>query len=153
MSSPATDLLAQAHAELRIAVRKERRAFRRSPKGVLAQTVMAVITRRDQMRADGATEADLNADMETAIRQCWPFTREWKYLCDKCDDHGLAMGECPGDATCGRTLPHMAHSFGTPCWCSAGNRFKAKARPTGDDDLATVGKTRKNPRGFTRFGR
>ncbi len=118
------------------------------PTSSLADTVAEAVRLRAAQKAAGASDAECDRYLEGVLRQSWPFTREWKYLCDKCDDTGLVMGDCSGDATCGRASIHGRHSFGTPCWCSAGNRFKAKPK-TEDDFSQATAKTRKP----TRFGR
>ena len=101
-----------------------------------------------QMRENGASIEQCTTSMEAVVRARWPFTREWKFLCSNCDDVGLVMGDCPGDATCGRPRQHLPHSFGTPCWCGLGNKFKDK-QPAAPEDFAQAGRTRKP----TRFGR
>lgn len=112
----------------------------------LSETLIEAIRLRDQMRTDGATEAELTAGFEKVLREVWPTARTWRYLCETCRDYGLEMKACPGDATCGRTFPHAAHDYGDPCWCKAGNRYKSKAR---DDDPGGAGAKRKP----SRFGR
>jgi|ERR1051326_6366412 hypothetical protein len=104
-----------------------------------------------EMKAQGVPLADRVNGLAKTLRTVWPQTREWKYLCQACSDYGLRMSDCPGDATCGRLRAHLPHEFGTPCWCSAGVRFKAKPK-TEDDALAIAAKTAK-PKGFTRAGR
>lgn len=117
--------------------------------GVLSATILEACRLRVAMKADGATEAELDAAMERTIRQCWPFTREWHFRCRECEDHGLQMRDCPGDSTCGRHKPHLAHDFGQPCWCAKGAAFTKKLHPQTDDDFTKATKV-KQP---TRFGR
>lgn len=117
----------------------------------LGDIIQAVMQMRESMRADGAEEREIEAATERSVRSSWPFTREWKYLCQQCSDYGLVMHECPGDATCGRHKPHLAHEFGKPCWCSLGQRFKA--RPKTETDFQEAGKMKKPDRSFTRAGR
>lgn len=114
----------------------------------LAATVMECFRVWDRMKAEGGTIADRDALIQTALRQCWPFTREWKYLCATCDDLGLEMHRCPGDATCGRSNPHYAHDFGKPCWCSAGQKFRPKGKSQ-EDIVSQAARTRP----MTRAGR
>ena len=104
------------------------------------------------MRAQGQTKAEAVAYLEGVLRQTWPRKRgePWRYLCNECDDTGLRVGECSGDATCGRGKAHGPHSFGAPCWCSLGARFKAKPK-TAEDYESAAGKTAR--RGFSRMGR
>jgi hypothetical protein len=105
---------------------------------------------RDEMRAHGADQAELDAATERIVRANWPSIREWRYLCQRCGDYGLEMFDCPGDASCGRDKQHLPHQYGRPCWCSAG----AKLRPTpkADEDFEQAGKVTK-PKTFSRFGR
>lgn len=135
------DTLASAHtsADLLAAHRRVRAAVslgrKRSGKalGALAQTFVAAMEIWDGMKAAGAPLAERVAALEKTLRVAWPFTREWKFLCAQCDDAGLVMGECPGDATCGRHKPHLPHEFGRPCWCSIGARFRDKPKPSPED--------------------
>lgn len=121
-----------------------------NPDGILAQTLKAAMGFWDAMKADGASFQARCEALERTLRASWPFTREWKYLCQTCGDYGLEMLECPGDTTCGRLKPHLPHDFGRPCWCSAGARFRGKPKPA-PEDFAAAGKTKSKP--FTRIGR
>ncbi len=102
----------------------------------------------DRMKADGVPFPERIKGLEGVIRQHWPFTREWQYLCGECSDYGLRMVQCPGDATCQRSKPHLPHDFGTPCWCQAGKRFKAPERT--EQTALQAAATVKKP---ARFGR
>lgn len=137
------DPVREAHKELKAAVRPARREAH-AKEGQLASTFRIAMTTWDQMKADGATLDALTRGMEAMLRDVWPFTREWKYLCANCEDGGLVFGQCPGDATCGRHKEHMAHSYGTPCWCSLGSRFKGRQRSA--DDFTAAGRTSKPTR-------
>lgn len=115
----------------------------------LAQAYRECLPILDQMKAGGVPFLERIKGLEAVLRQFWPFTREWHFLCARCLDYGLEISECPGDATCGRAgKPHLAHEFGTPCWCDAGRKFKAKqfTEATAVEAAARV----KKP---TRFGR
>ena len=129
-----------------------RRSRRKSAQilGPLAETITQALHHRDLQRTAGATPLELAANFEKTIRACWPFTREWKFLCNACDDYGLQMQECAGDTTCGRTHPHGPHSFGAACWCEKGRRFreKAKTEASAIDAAARVKKAQPS-----RFGR
>lgn len=59
-----------------------------------------------------------------ALTACLPTPREdpWQSECDTCDDSGWETLRCRGDAVCGRTQGHSAHSFAVPCACRATNR-------------------------------
>lgn len=128
----APDTLRADHEALRKAVPSLRRKGR-AEYGVLAQTFIAAMQTWDHQVADGVPAAVRIETLETTLRAAWPFAREWKYLCQSCDDTGLHIGTCAGDATCGREKPHGAHTFGTPCWCSLGARFRGKPKPSAED--------------------
>lgn len=112
---------------------------------VLGQTIHAAIREWDSQKAAGATLAERVRNLEQTLRAAWPFTREWKFLCDRCADYGLEISQCPGDATCGRHKAHLPHEFGTPCWCSNGARYKPRERTdaTAIEAAAKVGKPTK----------
>lgn len=118
--------------------------------GVLSATIREALRLRAQMKADGMSRADLERNLEQIIRACWPFTREWKYLCVECADLGLILHDCDGGKSCGRDKKHGPHSFGTPCWCSLGARYKAKERKV--EDFTQAGKVTEK-KAFSRFGR
>lgn len=140
------DPIRQAHQELRKAVPAARRKAH-ATEGALAAAFREAMVLWDQQKAAGASFADRLKGLDALIRQVWPFTREWKFLCDGCSDYGLVMSNCPGDATCGRGKQHLPHEFGKPCWCSLGSRFKEKPRHA--DDFTQAGRS-KQP---TRVGR
>lgn len=121
---------------------------------VLVQTFREAMRLWDAQKADGVPFADRVTGLAKSLRQAWPKGREneWKYLCSKCSDYGLEMQDCPGDATCGRPHAHLPHDFGTPCWCSAGQRFRAQPKP-GPDAFTDAGKTPRKSPTFTKFGR
>ena len=114
----------------------------------LSKIGVEAVTYWHQLRANGASVEECTKSMESVLREFLPFTREWKYLCANCNDVGLVIGDCPGDATCGRERRHLSHTFGVPCWCQLGNKFKEK-QPAAPEDFAQAGRTRKP----TRFGR
>lgn len=106
----------------------------------------------DEQKVAGVPIADRVRALEGLLRDVWPFTRAWKFVCHACDDRGLVITACPGDATCGRAKLHLAHDFGTPCWCALGHRFRP-ARPPSPDDVEAAGKIKKPVRSMSRFGR
>lgn len=116
----------------------------------LGSIVKIVCDMRTEMRAKGADQAELDMATERIVRANWHFTREWKYLCQRCQDLGLELFDCPGDATCGRDKPHLPHAYGQPCWCGAGAKFKQK--PRSEDDFQDAGKVAK-PKQLQRFAR
>jgi hypothetical protein len=114
--------------------------------GVLAATFTAAMKIWDAQKAQGVGVPDRILALGIALRSSWPGqTREWKYLCRHCDDYGLVMAECEGDAACGRDKRHLPHSFGTPCWCSNGNRYKRKDKPA-PEDFAAAGRVKQPAR-------
>lgn len=131
---------------------------------IIAEAVLA----REQLRADGASAADIDQGFERIVRAVWPFTREWHYLCDLCDDTGLRMFECtaahrcdgistrtdgPHDTPgkykrlCTMGDPNYTHTWGEPCHCPKGARFLPPRRSSDDFTKATK---QKPP---SRFGR
>lgn len=105
----------------------------------------------DAMKVDGIGLTERVKALAATLRQSWWFTREWKYLCQSCDDTGLVISACDGDATCGRGKPHGPHTFGTPCWCSLGVKFRPKPLPN-PDDVEAAGRMPKT-KSFARVGR
>lgn len=136
------DQVRAAHQALRKMVPATRRAFR-AEFGILSQTYTAAMQIWDSQKAEGVPLLERIAGLEQTLRAVWPQTREWKYLCTQCNDYGLVMGTCPGvtDATCGRVKPHLAHEFGTPCWCDRGRGFKDKPKPE-PSDFTQAGKSK-----------
>jgi hypothetical protein len=141
--SPALDALTKAnsarellsaHRRIKGWVAKKRQQDGRQW-GPLAQTYMAAMHAWDDQKAMGATFAQRAANFRKTLMAAWPRGREeeWKYLCDACNDYGLVITECLGDATCGRGKPHLAHTFGRPCWCANGQRFRGKPKPDPTD--------------------
>ena len=124
---------------------------RRKPidgEGKLSAAVLEAMRYWDEQKAAGVPLEQRLRALEGVIRDVWPFTREWKYLCRDCDDRGLRMADCSGDATCGRARQHLPHTFGTPCWCSLGAKFRPKPQ-LDPDDFSAAGKSRP----MTRIGR
>lgn len=105
------------------------------------------------MKADGASLEERLEFVSKAIRGAWPFTREWRYECPRCDDFGLEMRTCGGqeNAPCGHRKPHRAHDYGRPCTCRHGAKFEKRERSQ-DDVVAAAARTQRNS-GFTRAGR
>lgn len=140
----ALDALSQAHGPVALAAAfrslqgsiRQRRQAAQTEHGPLAQTYAAAMALWDGQKADGVTREDRLICLEKALRCAWPQVRAWKDLCQTCRDYGLKMVPCAGDATCGRTHPHLPHEFGTACWCPAGEKFRAKPKPTAEDFTA-----------------
>lgn len=146
------DALREAHNELRRVVPIARRQAAKQD-GDLHALGRETFRIWDQMKADGATWDERMAFLTGVLKQILNRGREWKYLCHQCDDYGLILSECPGDATCGRRAAHLAHSFGTPCVCSKGRPYDAKPKDWHAEDFTAAGKTKKPNKGFTGFGR
>ena len=103
----------------------------------LGKTFVAAMELWDGQKANGVTLEDRLICLERMLRAAWPQTREWKFLCNTCRDYGLDMGECDGQSgTCGKQHRHLSHEFGTPCWCSAGQKFRKQPKPSAEDFTA-----------------
>lgn len=64
-----------------------------------------------------AHEQQLRAAVQPAREQ------PWTHECRDCEDSGWVLGlSCPGDTTCGRTKPHLPHTYTVACPCRATNR-------------------------------
>jgi hypothetical protein len=130
--------LADAFSRVKAAVKKKRREEKASY-GPLATAIKESLEMRDRMKAGGMSGGDLNRGLEGVLRELWPKPHNrstaWSYMCDRCQDYGLEMQECPGDATCGFLKPHGPHTYGKPCFCVKGHRFREK--PKGDPDDTT----------------
>jgi hypothetical protein len=144
------DLVKEAHDLLRKAVPGKRRQAH-AEEGLLAQTFHEAMRIWDVQKAEGVSFQERVAGLEKTLRAAWPKSRDaaWRYLCDRCDDCGLVIGQCPGDATCGDPKRHGAHSYGTPCWCEKGNQFKQRA-PTAAD-YTQAAKSKPVKKGFQRW--
>jgi hypothetical protein len=125
----------------------QRRREAAKVEGPLAKAFRETMLIWDVQKADGVSLVDRLAGLTRVLQDAWPRDREWKYLCANCSDYGLVLHDCAGDATCGRSKPHLPHGFGEPCWCSLGARFRAKPKPTAEDFTA-AGKSKP-----TRVGR
>lgn len=134
------DAVRTAHDALRAAVPGLRRTAR-STEGRLAAAYREAMRIMDAQKADGVPFLERLKGLDGVIRQFWPFTREWQYLCLGCRDCGLVIAECSGDTACGRHIPHQPHSFGTPCWCDKGKPFRPKAKPS-PEDFQSAGKSK-----------
>lgn len=134
----------------------------------LATAILEALQMRAEARTAGVSEADTAKGFEALVRQVWPFTREWYYLCDVCGDTGLVTKVCrPGSRCDGISMrldspqdrpgkyqrfcvkePTYEHTYGVACSCAKGDRFRAQRR-TQESELAQMAKTSKP----TRFGR
>ena len=103
------------------------------------------------IKADGA-RADADAYLEKAVRDAWPPAREWKYLCDRCNDTGWELDWCVAGARCGRRWceqqPEYGHEYMRRCVC-------AKAVPVvriPSEDVGTAGKVTRRGKGWRQVG-
>jgi len=102
----------------------------------------------DAMKAEGIALADRQRHLRKVLALAWPKLQRWDYRCDRCNDYGLIMLDCPRDHTCGRSRPHLPHEYGVPCHCAKGAKFVAKQKAA--EDYTSAGK---KPRQLTRVGR
>ena len=133
------DAIRTAHQALKKAVPSQRREAHKSD-GTLGAAFREAMRIVDAQRAAGVPLTERLQGLEGVLRSVWPSVRAWKYVCQECDDTGLRMSTCPGDATCFRHKAHLPHDFGTPCWCSRGVRFQVKAKPD-PSDFQAAGRT------------
>jgi hypothetical protein len=112
--NPRPDALRDAHKELRKAVPMQRReaANRDGDLHALGKETFRIW---DQMRVNQESFDDRCAFLVGVLRQILCFGREWKYLCERCDDYGLVLATCDGSSACGRPRQHLPHTYGTPC--------------------------------------
>lgn len=132
----------------------------------LGAIVLQILAIREDLRHQGATAETMARSTAQLVRDRWPFTREWKYLCDDCGDTGWKEGVCRVKGQCGRPfkLPEQReddytgrgrcspnHTFVTACHCLKGRSRHDqmfKIRPT--DDFESAAKAPKKT--FKRFG-
>lgn len=143
------DVLKEEHRALRQAVSLSRHAWKKSH-SVLVRSIYTALDQWDTQKADGVPHEERAQYLERTVRACWPFVREWKYLCHLCNDTGLVMHECSGDATCGRGKPHNWHTYGVPCRCGKGSGFRPRTPTAEDFQQATRGRAKS--RSFTKLG-
>lgn len=115
----------------------------------LSASILEALRIRAAQRDQGVPEDVIARDFEQTVRACWPYSREWKFLCGECRDYGMVTHQCDGSRQCGRDKPHAPHDYVIPCWCTKGDRFKAKSKTETDFTEATKSK----PKPFARFGR
>ena len=63
----------------------------------------------DRQKAAGVSLPERIGFLTNILKVAWPFSREWKFLCSQCDDTGLVIHQCPGDARCGSKWGERAH--------------------------------------------
>lgn len=178
--SAALDALAQAHGSSELAaafrgVQRHVRNVRRGDAKVHGRLSTAIIEAwdlRKKLKADGLSGAELDKGLEAVLRDFWPFTREWKFICADCHDSGFQVYVCRRGQRCSgistRTdgpretaLHHRRicatnpesdyeHEYGQACFCARGERFRAKPKPEASD-FTDAGKGKRSD--LTRFGR
>lgn len=104
----------------------------------------------DQLRAAGATRAEVARSLETHLRTVWTHIEAREYDCEVCSDSGVEVMRCP-DRKCARYRQHGPHDYARPCFCAAGERWKVKPR-TDESAIAAAARTAK-PRQFQQAGR
>jgi hypothetical protein len=88
---------------------------------------------RAELRRQEASPRVIAEATERLVRDRWPYTREWKYLCDQCDDTGLALQFGI------KNRLGIVVTEGRPCSCAKGDRFR---KPEPDVvDYTQAGKT------------
>lgn len=105
----------------------------------------------EQMRAGGASMAEVARSLELHLRAVWTHIQAREYGCDVCSDSGVEVMNCPA-RKCARHRPHMPHEYVRPCFCAAGERWKVKP-PSEHDAIAAAARTSKPVRQFTKAGR
>lgn len=114
----------------------------------LGATVREALRLAKLMKAEGVPQAEIDATLERTLRAAWPFIREWKYLCENCNDTGWQIRECRDGDRCGRSQrigpatiagytnytglgrrcsldPAYTHTYAVPCWCARGRAMAA----------------------------
>jgi len=162
------DAVRTAHEALRAAVSGKRRTARQT-EGKLASAFREAMAIVDRQRDNGVPFLDRMNGLDAVLRQFWPFTREWKYVCRECNDTGLVMlvcqrgNRCDGISTrtdgphqpAGKYLRFCAkdpdgdyeHEYGRACYCGLGARFRQHPKPS-PEDFQSAGKSKP-----TRIGR
>lgn len=157
--------LDKAHRKLLAAIRVKRRG--EDGFGVLGPSYRAAMEVWDDQVEQGVPFAERVRGLEQTLRAAWPKGREWKYVCQDCEDLGWIFRTCEPYAPCGRPfrLPgareeertgrgqcQPGHRYCEPCFCPKGRGHATRLQQGmhRGGDLANVGKSAK---GFTRAGR
>lgn len=154
------DVLREEHKALRKAVPGKRRKAD-VEEGPLAQTFREAMRLWDAQKAQGVTFAERQAGLAKSLKAAWPQVREWKYLCNRCDDTGWEPGICTPQTPCGRPfkLPGQhsddytgqgrcspGHTYVTPCWCEKGQGMRRQLmkqpKPMAAGDFQQAAKTK-----------
>lgn len=117
----------------------------------LSATIAEALRLWDRQKAEGVSVEDRQAGLERTLRVAWPQRNTWHALCEACQDIGLIEYACSGQLDCDRREPHRPHSYGRPCSCPKGARFRpAPERASSFQQAGQVGRRRT---GWTRVGR
>jgi hypothetical protein len=109
---------------------KRRKLFKQKTGPAAAIMVEAM---RDylQARREGVSQEDGVLGIEAALRDSGLFKTSKFFQCERCDGTGLIHRECPS-YPCQRPPNHAPHTYGEPCECTTGDKW----RPKSDDDKA-----------------
>ncbi len=146
---------------LRKQARKERRDFEATLESRFVRKMLECMRDYLKARSEGVSQEDGIRGIEEVIRAVWPKRpSKFQPACPACEDVGWRVLECVDGARCLRTACVIKgsgwfHDYVVPCDCAKGEKFQRsgqeRQRAYGDDDLASVGKTKKR-KGFSRFG-
>ena len=135
----------------------------------LAATLREVLRLRAIRLSDGVSPAELNAELETTLRQVWPYEREWHYECPACQETGYEHRQCRPGMRCGGVSSRVdhwkeragkylrlctkeatyTHDYVTACTCRRGVALQTGPARI-PDGYAAAGK---QPKPMSRFGR
>lgn len=159
------DLLRQEHERLRKLALIQRKTAAQS-EGKLAAAFRELMLLWDQQKADGVPFLERMKGLTAVLRDVWPQTRAWHYVCDDCSDTGLVTAVCRLGARCdglSSRVDHYSqkpgkyrrlcglnpdsdyvHEYSRPCQCVKGERFKHA--PKAPADFAQAGRSSKPTR-------
>lgn len=137
-------------------VRQARRAFAGSPEGQFTRVMLGAMQQYQKARVEGVSREDAIKGIEGELRAAWPMkTSKFAPACALCDDTGWREHTCTDQMRCGRDRcqkdPSFEHPYVASCGCARGERHRTKTF-TPREAAATVGRTQKPKKGFTRFG-
>jgi hypothetical protein len=114
------------------------------PAPTLGRLVGDVCEVRAELRRQGASARVIAEATERLVRDRWPYEREWKYLCDQCDDTGLALSLGVTNRL------GIVVDVGRACSCPKGNLFRKREPEAADYTQAGKAPAQKK---FSRWGR
>jgi hypothetical protein len=162
-----TDALKAAHDLVRRSVVRKRKAAHLTEGGLASQFAEALDV-MDAQKAAGVPFDERVKGLEGVLRASWPQTREWHYVCERCEDTGWWFRICTPELSCGRPfrLPGASgddytgrgrcspgHTYVQPCpTCEKGESRRRglmhQPRPANPEDFTQAGKSKP-----TRVGR